>query len=144
MRLVVRAVGFSLLVGKLGACSFEADAAAAIEVNSCVLDEDCGVEARCEEGMCVARGVAEPLSVTLQVAPVRMPDGSGSLPMSLERFLLDGEGARSWELPRPVMMSGRIHESGEAVEAEVRFTPLGVVRGVTIAPIVVSTFEADG
>lgn len=143
MTVVLRCARPLVLVTLLAACSFEADAAATIEVNSCTLDADCGGDARCEGGMCVARDVPEPLSVMLQVAPVRMPDGSEALPMTLERFLLEGELARGWALPSPVTVSGRIHRSGTSVEAEVRFTPASAVRGVTTVPVVVSTLETS-
>ncbi|HEY2733209.1 MAG TPA: hypothetical protein VGI70_04455, partial [Polyangiales bacterium] len=75
-------LGSGALLGLLAfaaiGCSFE-KAGVRSEMNSCVLDSDCASK-HCEAGLCVMTG-AQPLNVTLEVTPKRMPDGSQPFPI---------------------------------------------------------------
>jgi hypothetical protein len=116
-----------LLVATLlaaNSCSFGDATANLGEVNHCVLDSECGSK-HCRAGLCVEQVAATPLSVTLEVTPKRMPDGSQPFPIVAEPFALKS-GAARFDLHRPVQVRVTVRDSStqsDRVDAQVSFRP---------------------
>lgn len=124
----------------LPACDFERAASSEVGMNSCVTDAECTDDTRCQEGMCVARSVEDPLAVALQVV---LP-GADAESILLDRFVVEGPITRDWALPKAVDVSGDIKDAdGGPVEAEVRFVPIDATRGVPTGAVVASTAASD-
>jgi hypothetical protein len=129
------------LMAPLAGCAAEAAAplGATRDANMCEQDADCLDAGRCVDGMCVATDVRDPLSVILDVTPVRMPEGGRSVPIVLPRFDLRESGERDVSLPTPLRVDGRVRDEDLALEAEITFTPLGRVGGVPADGVRVTT-----
>lgn len=134
-------IAWSMLVvaGGLCGCDFERRAAPEIGMNSCVTDAECTDDTRCQESMCVARNVEDPLAVAMQVVPL----GADAASVLLDRFVVEGPITREWKLPKAVGVSGHVQGADGPLEAEVRFVPVDVTDGVPTGAIVASTAGSD-
>jgi hypothetical protein len=93
-------------------------------MNSCIFDTDCASQ-HCEARLCVTRATALTLSVTLEVTPKRMPDGSQPFPIIADPFALKG-GSTRFDLHLPISVPVRIFNSVKGIEridAQVSFRP---------------------
>ncbi|MET0389568.1 MAG: hypothetical protein ABW321_26580 [Polyangiales bacterium] len=106
----------------LAACSFGGEEEPlSPEQNSCIVDSDCPSRS-CEAGRCVALSET-PLQVALYVTPKRMPDGSQPMQLVSTPFKLQA-GPQQVSLQLPASTPVRVHQSGLAIPAQVRFTPI--------------------
>jgi hypothetical protein len=125
--LASRTTRWTLCLAGLAAagCSFgQADTGIGPVSNSCVFDTDCPSK-HCQAGLCVTRTTATTLSVTLEVTPKRMPDGSQPFPIIADPFALKG-GTTRFDLHLPIAVPVRIFNSSKQVEridAQVSFRP---------------------
>ena len=133
----------TLLLLALSACNFEGDEKLGIDVNRCTTDSECGRDGQCNEGMCIARSVEDGLKVALEVTPARVPEGMGLAPIRLDSFAVEGTVDRTWKLPLPVRVTGRVMDQDDPVQAEVRFTPAVSMPGAAPQSITVATGDAD-
>ena len=67
-------------------------------------------------------GDAQPLDVTLEITPKRMPDGSQSFPILYGPFTLQGI-ERTFALPVPALVKGSVSEGLALVSAQLTFVP---------------------
>lgn len=129
-------------------CEFaQVDEGGPAELNSCSTSDDCGSDGECVGGMCVANAAAVPLSVVLEVTPVRPVDDEAPLSAILLRpLLLDAPMDQPIEVPRPVELRGRVRDGQRGLDAEVRFTPLATLPGLLDPSVAVTTvpFATDG
>ena len=124
----------------LAGCSYQdPETTAPYVLNTCTPDTLCGQDAECREGMCVARRADVPLSIVLQVTPVRTPDGREPQPIILERFDVNGPIDRTFELPMPVEITGYVRKEQLPIEATVTFTPVNLARGLPISKVMTAT-----
>lgn len=128
----------------LAGCSYHgADQAAMFEMNTCTPQTDCGADAECRDGMCVAKSADMPLTIVLQVTPGRMRDGSEPQPIMLERFLVEGPMTRRFELRMPVPITGFVRNfvGGDElpIAATVTFTPVGLASGLPLRAVMATT-----
>jgi hypothetical protein len=103
-------------------CSFDAADKAGIS-NVCSVDEDCGADSRCSEGMCVGR-TSNGLELSLVVTPMRMPNGSQSMPITVDTAPLGGRTQRNIDLPLPIATGGKLRNGSRRMAAELHFSPL--------------------
>jgi hypothetical protein len=124
-----------------GGCEFaQVDEGGPAELNSCSTSDDCGSDGECVGGMCVADEAAVPLSVVLEVTPVRpASDGTPPSAILLRPLLLDAPMDQPIEVPRPVELLGRVRDGQRGLEAEVRFTPLATLPGLLDPSVTVTT-----
>jgi hypothetical protein len=99
-------------------CSFGSNSASG-EQNTCNVDADCDSQ-HCEAGRCVTSGTA-PLSITLEITPKRMPDGSQPFPIQTEPFALGARNAFALQLPITIPI--RVRDGDLDVAAQVTFVP---------------------
>lgn len=128
------------LATMLIACGFEpAEEDSAAELNICTQDSECGENGACDDGMCVAMDVDDPLAVVLEVTPLRAPNGSAPLPIVLDRVIADGTEELELSLPFTTMISGRIRHDGAPIKAEVSFEPQASIPGTAVNAISTTT-----
>ena len=132
------------MLAPLAACSYSGgDDGAQFEMNVCSSQADCGENAECQDGMCVAQRVDNAaLTVVLQVTPVRTLDGSDPVPIVLERFRVEGPLESTFVLPSSVSVSGQILNSASSeqpLDAEINFVPMDMPSGFAARMISAST-----
>jgi len=129
-------------------CEFaQVDEGGPAELNSCSNGADCGSDGECVGGMCVASTAAVPLSVVLEVTPVRpVNDQAPPSAILLRPLSVDAPMDQPIEVPRPVELLGRVRDGQRGLDAEVRFTPLATLPGLLDPSIAVTTvpFATDG
>lgn len=147
-RLRHRSLAILALLAALTGCSYEEpEASAARTSNTCSFDEDCGPDARCASSMCVAREVDDTLRVVLDVTPLQQADGAAPVSMTLDSFKVEaGMTMRSWELPEPVRVRGRIRNGDTVVDADLTLSATQLMPGIppkTVMASVVSTVSEN-
>jgi len=141
------------LAGLAGCTYAAADQAQVFEMNTCTLPSDCLDGAECRDGMCVAQQ-ADALTIMLRVTPLRtpdvvsdMPNVSGPMAILLARIQVDGPMERTFPLQVPVEVSGIVRRENVPVEAEISFTPVSGVSGLSLTPVSamvsVASLQAD-
>jgi hypothetical protein len=138
----------AVLALTLWGCEFEqVDQAGPAELNTCTVSADCGSESECVGGMCIASEADVPLSVLLQVTPVRgmTEDGMAPSPVLLRPLEVTGPMDEPIEVPRRERLVGSVRDGQGALHAEVRFTPQSTLPGVLDPSISVTTagFQTD-
>lgn len=129
--LAALALGWLALGPALG-CSFEAPmGGAAFNANSCAVDGDCGVNARCDGTMCVARTVDSALRVVLDVTPLQQANNGTPASFTLSSFdVEDGTMTRSWSIAEPLRVRGRVRYGEAVVASDVTLTLPRLVAGL--------------
>ncbi len=124
----------ALLIALLGAgCSFSS-AKSSLQRNACSMDADCTGQAHCKAGLC-AMDSTTALGISLQVVPAHAPDSTEALAIPFGPFTLTGPAHRSFELARPVTMSGSVHDGTQPIAASLSFTPVDA-NGMPTGPAV--------
>lgn len=132
--------GLLIAAAALAGCSFEGKSDAnPNEMNMCGMASDCTDGSECIDGMCQAQQVDAPLSIRLQITPLKMPNGiDESLPTVLDAFTVrEPIKDKTFDVHSTIAVSGVVRASGVPIDADLSFTP--VQRTPGIAPAVVTT-----
>jgi hypothetical protein len=139
------ALWFSALA-QLAACSFESANKTGSGVlgptNKCTLSTDCAPGSTCREGLCVAKSADAPLNIALQITPQRALAGADPLPVIVDRFVLQGPDTRSFALPASITVHGTIRYASHAIPAQISFTPVSVIPGVSVKAVTATVVPA--
>ena len=145
-RLVPPSIALALLVTLFG-CEFEqVDEGGQPELNECVGNADCGSDGECVGGMCVSSAADVPLSVLLEVTPLRPAEDEGmpSRPILLRPLQITAPTDEPIEVPQPVELVGVVRSSEGMLDAELRFTPLGTLPGLLDPSVTLTTGPVQG
>ena len=133
--------GLLIAAAALAGCSFEGKSDSnPNEMNMCSTASDCTDGSECIDGMCQAQQVDDkPLSITLQITPLKMPNGiDESLPTVLDAFRVSEPiKDKTFDVHSTIGVSGVVRASGVPIDADLSFTPVNRTPG--IAPAVVTT-----
>lgn len=132
--------GLLIVAAALAGCSFEGKSDSnPNEMNMCATATDCTDGSDCISGMCQAQQVDAPLSITLQITPLKMPNGiDESLPTVLDAFTVrEPIKDKPIDVHSTIGVSGVVRASGVPIDADLSFTP--VQRTLGIAPAAVTT-----
>jgi hypothetical protein len=124
---------FAASLAVLAGCEFEGGKnSAQIEMNTCSSSNPCESGSECEEGRCVADAAETPLTIALEVTPLRMSDNDPQpAPIIVDpAFVVSEPTERDFFLPKAAEVKGLVRNHGMPIEANLSFVPTKTIPGI--------------
>ncbi len=140
----LRTAAFAALVAA-GGCSFDSAEMGPLVVNTCSMAMECTSDAECMNGICIKQKADDPLTIALEVTPLRQPDGTEPLPILVAPFTVATPTKPTIELPEPRRLQGFVRSGTNLpIEADITFTPITTIRGIESKVITVASTPTRG